>query len=66
MLQIEEIFNNVTMGEKAQKKDLQKAFGKISKDDIMMEILNKGDFQVSDLEREDQLENLKNDIANLV
>ena len=31
-----------------------------------MEILNKGEFQVSDKERESQLDNLKLDIANLI
>jgi ribosome maturation protein SDO1 len=28
--------------------------------------LNKGELQVSDLEREDQLENLRKDIANII
>jgi ribosome maturation protein Sdo1 len=31
-----------------------------------MEILNKGEFQVSDKEREGQLENLRLDIANII
>lgn len=31
-----------------------------------MEILNKGEFQISDKERDDQLENLKLDIANII
>ena len=31
-----------------------------------MEILNKGDYQVSDLERESQLENLRKEVAHLI
>ena len=38
----------------------------MSRDEIIIEILNKGEFQMSDLEREDKLENIKLDIANWV
>ena len=38
----------------------------MTEDQIIMEILNKGEFQVSDKERESQLDNLKLDIANLI
>ena len=38
----------------------------MSEDEIIIEILNKGEMQVSDLEREDQLENMKKDIANII
>jgi len=31
-----------------------------------MEILNKGEFQVSDLEREGQLENLRKEVAHII
>jgi ribosome maturation protein SDO1 len=65
VLQIDKIFTNVSKGEIAKKSDL-KAFGKLSEEEIIMEILNKGEMQVSDLEREDQLENLKKDIANII
>jgi ribosome maturation protein SDO1 len=44
VLQIDQIFADVAKGEKATKKDLEKAFGKLSEEDIIMEILNKGDF----------------------
>ena len=67
VLQIEKIFSNVTLGEEAKKNDLKKAFGnKLSADDIIIEILNKGEMQESDLERENKNENLKNDIASLI
>lgn len=38
----------------------------MSEDEIIKEILNKGELQVSDLERDDQIENLKKDIANII
>ena len=57
----------MTLGEEAKKNDLKKAFGnKLSADDIIIEILNKGEMQESDLERENKNENLKNDIASLI
>lgn len=52
VLQIDKIFTNVSKGEIAKKSDL-KVFGKLSEEEIIMEILNKGEMQVSDLERED-------------
>ncbi len=42
----------------ANKKDL-KVFGDMTHDEVMIEILNKGELQVSELERNDQLDNLK-------
>ena len=52
VLQIDQIFTNVSKGEIAKKKDL-KAFGSMSDEEIIKEILNKGELQVSDLERDD-------------
>ena len=49
----------------ASKKDLQK-FGKKSRDEIITEILNKGEYQMSELEREDKLEKLRLEIANWI
>jgi ribosome maturation protein SDO1 len=52
VIQIEKIFTNATSGNVASKKDL-KVFGdKMTEKEIFMEILNKGEFQVGDLERE--------------
>lgn len=44
VLQIDMIFADVAKGDKATKDDLKKAFGKMAYNDIVMEILNKGDF----------------------
>ena len=49
----------------APKADLKK-FGKMNRDQIIIEILNKGEFQMSDMEREDKLEKVKLDIANFL
>ena len=38
----------------------------MSSDEIIVEILNKGEYQVSEIERENQLDNLKNEIANII
>ena len=52
VLQIDKIFTNVSKGEVAKQKDLS-AFGKLSYEEIIMEILNKGELQVSELKRDD-------------
>ena len=66
VVQIQKIFTNATRGEEASKKDLKVFGNKLTQDEIFMEILNKGEFQVSDLEREAQLESLKKEIAHLI
>lgn len=66
VLQIDKVFADVAKGEFAKQKDMKAAFGKLDNDQIIMEILNKGEFQVSDKEREGQLENLRLDIANII
>ena len=65
VLQIDRIFTSVSKGDVAKKADLL-VFGDLSEDQIIQEILNKGELQVSDLEREDHLENLKKDVANII
>ncbi len=50
----------------ASKAELKKGFGNMSRDEIILEILNKGEFQLSELEREDKLEQVKLDIANWI
>ena len=66
VLQVDQVFADVAKGIKATKDDLKKQFPSMNHDEIIMEILNKGDFQVSELEREDQFENLKLEIANML
>lgn len=67
VLQIPNVFLNVSKGQTAPTEDLQKAFGKNTKrDDIILEILNKGDIQVGDKERAAQLERVHNEVIGLV
>ncbi len=48
VLQVEKIFSRVESGEAAKKKDIQKVFGNIDEEQVIVEILNKGDMQVSE------------------
>src|ERR1700755_954100 len=51
VLQIPTVFRNVSKVQTAPKEDLEKAFGKgKSVNDIVLEILNKGELQVGDKE----------------
>ncbi|KAL4254547.1 SDO1/SBDS family protein [Abortiporus biennis] len=66
VLQIANVFVNVSKGEVAKHQDLQKAFGKMSSDDIIKEILKKGELQVGEKEREHDLSSIRREIATLV
>lgn len=67
VLQIPNVFLNVSRGQTAPQQDLEKAFGKGKKlDDIILEILNKGEIQVGDKERAQQLERMHNEVVAFV
>jgi ribosome maturation protein SDO1 len=66
VLQTHTVFTNVSKGQVAKKEDLLKAFGKDDQTDVCKEILAKGELQVSDRERQSQLELLFKDIATTV
>jgi len=66
VLQINNVFMNVSKGEVAKSNDLQKAFGTTSIDKIVSEILKKGEVQVGEKEREHDLSSLRKEIATLV
>ena len=66
VVQTDRIFSDMERGDFASKQDLAKAFKNMSSHDIIIEILNKGEYQVSEIERENQLDNLKNEIANII
>lgn len=66
VLQISNVFINVSKGEVAKSNDLQKAFGTSSVDDVVKEILKKGEVQVGEKEREHDLTALRKEIATLV
>ncbi|KAK8190497.1 SBDS protein C-terminal domain-containing protein [Phyllosticta capitalensis] len=67
VLQIPNVFINVSKGQVANKEDLSKAFGKDRPlDDIILEILNKGELQVGEKERNAQLERVHNEVVDIV
>ncbi|KAB5557919.1 SBDS protein C-terminal domain-containing protein [Coniochaeta sp. 2T2.1] len=66
VLQIPNVFLNVSKGQTAPHADLTKAFGKMKVDDIILEILNKGDIQVGEGERKAQLERINNEVISIV
>ncbi|KAJ9638383.1 hypothetical protein H2199_007071 [Coniosporium tulheliwenetii] len=67
VLQIPNVFLNVSKGQVASKEDLAKSFGKDTpRDDIILEILKKGDIQVGEKEREAQLEQIHNEVIDIV
>ncbi|KAF8320592.1 Shwachman-Bodian-diamond syndrome protein [Cantharellus anzutake] len=66
VMQINNVFFNVSKGQVANSDDLKKAFGKTEVNEIVKEILKKGELQVGEKERAHELENLWKEIANMV
>lgn len=67
VLQIPNVFLNVSKGQTAPREDLEKAFGKgKSTDDIVLEMLKKGELQVGEKERAAQSERVHNEVIGIV
>jgi ribosome maturation protein SDO1 len=67
VLQIQSVFLNVSKGQTAPSADLAKAFGpKTSVNDIILEILSKGELQVGEKERHAALERVHNEVVGIV
>lgn len=66
VLQTERVFANVSKGEFAKAKDMQKVFGTKDEDEISKLILLKGQLQVSDKERAQQLEKTSAQISEWI
>jgi ribosome maturation protein SDO1 len=67
VLQIPNVFLNVSKGEVAPNDDLVKAFGKgVSRDEIVMQILMKGELQVGEKERQQELERVHKEVVEIV
>jgi len=67
VLQINSVFLNVSKGQTAPASDLEKAFGaKTSVNDIILEILKKGELQVGEKERHAQAERVHNEVVGIV
>uniref|UniRef100_A0A0N5AF37 Ribosome maturation protein SBDS n=1 Tax=Syphacia muris TaxID=451379 RepID=A0A0N5AF37_9BILA len=66
VLQTEAVFSNVSKGQLAKRDDLVSAFGTEDQLEICKIILEKGDLQVSDKERQVQTESSFKEVANLI
>ena len=66
VLQVHTIFANVDKGVLAKSEDLVEAFGTGDEDVVCVEILNRGEFQVSEQERQMQVDALFRDVASRV
>ena len=66
VLQAERVFTNVSKGEFANSKILQKCFDTANEEEVCRFILDKGSVQVSDQERSAQLENTIREVASMV
>ena len=67
VLQINNVFLNVSKGQTAPSADLAKAFGaKTPINDIILEILNKGELQVGERERQAQLDRVHHEVIGIV
>lgn len=66
VLQIDSIFSNVSKGAVASNEDIKKAFADRPKEEIIQEILKKGELQVGDKERGAMAENVFKDIAQII
>lgn len=67
VLQIPNVFLSVSKGQTAPIQELAKAFGpKTSVDDIIQEILRKGEMQVGEKERHAQADRIHNEVVDIV
>ena len=66
VLQIDNIFINVSKGLIASKQELEIAFPELSRQKIIKMILTEGKLQIAELERGTTNESLTKDIANIV
>ena len=66
VLQTERVFVNVSKGEFAKAKDMERIFGTTDEERVIQLILEKGDVQISDLERSQQYESMYREIATWI
>lgn len=66
VLQIPQVFTNVSKGQVANNDDLMKAFGSTDHDAIIQEILDKGEIQLNEKERTANLQQKQNEFLNLI
>ncbi|KAI6895303.1 hypothetical protein D0869_15538 [Hortaea werneckii] len=66
VLQIPNVFLNVNKGQVAPNEELKKAFPGMTRDEVVLEILNKGEIQVGEKERGVELERVHREVVEMV
>lgn len=66
VLQIPQVFTNVSKGQVANNEDLLTAFGKTNHDEIILEILDKGEIQLNEKERTANLQQKNNEFLTII
>lgn len=66
VLQIPQVFFNVSKGQVANNEDLLASFGTTNQDVIIQEILNKGEIQLNEKERTANLQQKQNEFLNII
>ncbi|TKA24469.1 hypothetical protein B0A50_06626 [Salinomyces thailandicus] len=66
VLQIPNVFLNVNKGQVAPNDELKKSFPGMTRDEVVLEILNKGEIQVGEKERGAELERVHKEVVDLV
>ena len=66
VLQIPNVFINVSKGQVANNDDLKKSFPGMTRDEVVLEILQKGEIQVGEKERGQELERVHKEVIEIV
>ena len=66
VVQILDVYTNVQSGKLVDKELLEEVFPKMTKQEVIVEILDKGEMQMGEKERESLLENLSKEILTIV
>ncbi|CUM62998.1 uncharacterized protein PRCAT00000559001 [Priceomyces carsonii] len=66
VIQIPQVFQNVSKGQVANNEDLKKSFGTTDQDKIILEILEKGEIQLHEKERNANLQQKQNEFLNII
>ncbi|KAF2767385.1 Shwachman-Bodian-diamond syndrome protein [Teratosphaeria nubilosa] len=66
VLQIPNVFLNVSKGQVAPNEDLKKSFPGMTRDEVVLEILTKGEIQVGEKERGAELERVHREVVEIV
>ena len=66
VLQIPNVFLNVSKGQVAPNDDIKKSFPGMSRDEVVQEILNKGELQVGEKERAQELDRVHKEVIEIV